>query len=87
MLHAKREAPYESEDGIREESRGHRDPHSVLAAADVDPSPPVRGERKADGDRITESVGSSSGLVLLLVDVRLASAHDLDPLSPVRGEL
>jgi hypothetical protein len=87
MLYPNREAPYEGEDGIREQSRGHRDPQSVLAAADLGHSSPVRGERKADGGRITESVCSSSGLVLLLLDVRLVSADDLDQLSPVRGEL
>jgi hypothetical protein len=44
-------------------------------------------ETKADRDRITENVGSSSAPVLLLLAVRLVSARDLNLLSPVRGEL
>ena len=55
--------------------------------ADLGHSSSVLDERKADRDRFTETVGSSSGPVLLLLDVRLASADDLDLLSAVRSEL
>ncbi len=55
--------------------------------ADLGHSSPVLDERKADRDRFTETVGSSSGPLLLLLDVRLVSSDDRNPLSPVRGEL
>jgi hypothetical protein len=42
---------------------------------------------KADLDQAKETVGSSVGPLLPLLDVRLASAHDLHAFSPVLEDL
>src|SRR5271170_7119176 len=99
MLYPDGETPYEDDDGIREESRGHYPFHSVLA-----PFRSIRSrcaerrwereptvsrdvgtpfERRDDPGRLPGSVSSSLGPIPLLFEDRLASADDLNLSSPV----